>query len=398
MSKSAARPLVGVYSEKNETSKSLIPLPAIFKAPIRPDIVNDMHQLIKRNSRQPYAVSEQAGHQTSAESWGTGRAVARIPRVRGGGTHRSGQGAFGNMCRGGRMFAPNKTWRRWHRRINVNQKRFAIVSAIAASGVPALVQSKGHIIDGVSEFPLVVSDKVQSITKTKQAVILLRRLKVWADVQKVYKSQRFRAGRGKMRNRRRIQRRGPLIVYSKDDGLKKAFRNIPGVETMNVAKMSLLKLAPGGHVGRFIIWTEAAFKRLNNIFGTWEKKSKEKKGYSMPQTKMANPDLERLLKSKEITSVLRRPKKNVTRHVRRLNPLTNTRALIKLNPYAEVVKRRAILAAEKRKLARTAEFAKRRGVQLPAKSKVARALRRDTLRTTQLAKVRKPAAKKPAKK
>lgn len=38
-----------------------------------------------------------AGHQTSAESWGTGRAVARIPRVRGGGTHRSGQGAFGNV-------------------------------------------------------------------------------------------------------------------------------------------------------------------------------------------------------------------------------------------------------------------------------------------------------------
>lgn len=83
------------------------------------------------------------------------------------------------------MFAPNVTYRRWHRKINVNQKRFAIVSAIAASGVPALVQSKGHIIDGVSEFPLVVSDKVQSISKTKQAVILLRRLKVWADVQKV---------------------------------------------------------------------------------------------------------------------------------------------------------------------------------------------------------------------
>ena len=39
---------------------------------------------------------------------GTGRAVARIPRVGGGGTHRSGQAAFGNMCRGGRMFAPTK--------------------------------------------------------------------------------------------------------------------------------------------------------------------------------------------------------------------------------------------------------------------------------------------------
>ena len=30
-------------------------------------------------------VSSKAGHQTSAASWGTGRAVARIPRVRGGG-------------------------------------------------------------------------------------------------------------------------------------------------------------------------------------------------------------------------------------------------------------------------------------------------------------------------
>lgn len=213
----------------------------------------------------------------------------------------------------------------------------------------------------------------------------------------MYKSQRFRAGRGKMRNRRRIQRRGPLIVYSKDDGLKKAFRNIPGVETMNVNKMSLLKLAPGGHVGRFVIWTEAAFKRLNNIFGTWEKKSLSKKGYSMPQTKMANPDLERLLKSEEITSVLRRAKKTVNRHVRRLNPLTNTRALIKLNPYAEVVKRRAILAAEKRKLLRTAEVARRRGVALPVKSVAARTLRREPLRKAQLAK-RKPVAKKAAAK
>lgn len=43
------------------------------------------------------------------------------------------------------MFAPTKPWRRWHRRVNVNQKRYALVSAIAASGVPALVQSKGKV-------------------------------------------------------------------------------------------------------------------------------------------------------------------------------------------------------------------------------------------------------------
>lgn len=140
----ASRPLVSIYSDKNEALKDKnLALPYVFKAPIRPDVVSEVSQLMRRNKRQPYAVSEAAGHQTSAESWGTGRAVARIPRVRGGGTHRSGQGAFGNMCRGGRMFAPTKTWRRWHRKINVNLKRYALVSAIAASGVPALVQSRG---------------------------------------------------------------------------------------------------------------------------------------------------------------------------------------------------------------------------------------------------------------
>jgi large subunit ribosomal protein L4e len=141
----ASRPLVSVYAERNEPKKDAAAhLPYVFRAPIRPDVVSDVSQLMRRNHRQPYAVSEYAGHQTSAESWGTGRAVARIPRVRGGGTHRSGQGAFGNMCRGGRMFAPTKPWRRWHRRININLKRYAVVSAIAASGVPALVMSRGE--------------------------------------------------------------------------------------------------------------------------------------------------------------------------------------------------------------------------------------------------------------
>lgn len=52
----------------------------------------------------------------------TGRAVARIPRVSGGGTHRAGQAAFGNMCRSGRMFAPTKIWRKWHIKVNQGHK------------------------------------------------------------------------------------------------------------------------------------------------------------------------------------------------------------------------------------------------------------------------------------
>lgn len=49
------------------------------------------------------------------------------------------------MCRGGRMFAPTKPWRRWHRRVNLRQRRAATAAAVAAAGVPALVQARGKL-------------------------------------------------------------------------------------------------------------------------------------------------------------------------------------------------------------------------------------------------------------
>jgi len=361
----AARPLISVHNEKGETTGTNIALPAVFKAPIRPDIVNVTHFQMLKNTRHPYAVSKKAGHQTSAESWGTGRAVARIPRVRGGGTHRSGQGAFGNMCRGGRMFAPTKTWRRWHRRININQRRYAMTSAIAATGVPALVMSKGHKIEEIPEVPLVVSDKVQDIKKTKEAVAVLKKLKAWSDIEKVYNSKRFRAGKGKMRNRRRIQRRGPLVIYEKDNGITRAFRNIPGVTLISVDRLNLLKIAPGGHVGRFCIWTESAFKRLDNIYGTWRKESQEKTGYNLPMHKMTTLDLSRLLKSDEIQNAIRAPKKDSRRRILKKNPLKNYRVMVRLNPYHKHAVKQARHTDLVRRRKRQALQNKKRGITTP---------------------------------
>eukprot|EP00088_Acartia_fossae_P023024 TRINITY_DN24104_c0_g1_i1.p1 TRINITY_DN24104_c0_g1~~TRINITY_DN24104_c0_g1_i1.p1 ORF type:complete len:353 (+),score=26.09 TRINITY_DN24104_c0_g1_i1:181-1239(+) len=350
MSLSAARPLISVYNEKNERGSLTVCLPAVFKAPVRPDIISFIHNEMSKNSRQAYCVNKDAGHQTSAESWGTGRAVARIPRVRGGGTHRSGQAAFGNMCRGGRMFAPTKTWRRWHRKINVAQKRYAICSAIAATGVPSLVMAKGHVIDNIPEVPMVVSDSVQGFQKTKQAVEFLRRNKAWADVAKVYATRRMRAGKGKLRNRRRVQKLGPLIVYHQDQGLTKAFRNIPGVDCIQVDALNLLKLSPGGHVGRFCIWTYSAFKKLDELYGCWRKPSECKKAWNLPMPKMANTDLSKLLKSEEIRKVLKAPNRKVVKAKKtKSNPLRNIRALLKLNPYAAVLKRHGELRTESKK-------------------------------------------------
>merc|ERR1719375_1849654 len=207
----AARPVVTVQA--SDANKQ-VELPAVFLAPIRPDVVQFVHTNMAKNTRQAYAVSKWAGHQTSAESWGTGRAVARIPRVPGGGTHRAGQGAFGNMCRGGRMFAPTKIWRKWHRKINVNQRRYAVASALAASAIPALVMARGHVVDEVPEMPLVIDSGIDNISKTAQAYKLLERFGAASDAEKCKASKKIRRGKGKMRNRRYTMRRGPLVIYA----------------------------------------------------------------------------------------------------------------------------------------------------------------------------------------
>jgi len=194
----------------------------------------------------------------------------------------------------------------------------------------------------VFEFPLVVDDAVQGMTKTKDAVGALRHLEAWEDVERVKSSRTMRAGRGKMRNRRFVQKRGPLIIYEKDDGITLAFRNIPGVTLLPVDKLNLLKLAPGGHVGRFCIWTASAFGKLDSVYS-----SRNKKGFSMPRPIMANADLQRILQADEIKAALK-PRRSATKRVTvKKNPLKNIKTMLKLNPYAAVQKRAAQKASSK---------------------------------------------------
>merc|ERR1712072_1116728 len=340
--KMAARPVVTVQSSSGEASSKQMGLPSVFLAPIRPDIVNFVHSAMNKNKRQAYAVSAGAGHQTAAESWGTGRAVARIPRVPGGGTHRAGQAAFGNMCRGGRMFNPTKTWRKWHRKINTNQKRYAVCSALAASALPSLVMARGHKVDNVPECPLVVDDSVEGVDKTLKAMKVLQALGASDDVEKSKASRQVRSGKGKMRNRRYVQRRGPLVVYGQDNGIRKAFRNISGVDLCDVTALNLLQLAPGGHLGRFVIFTENALSKLDGLYGGKNGAvSTEKKGFRVPRTMMTNSDLPRIINSDEVQAKVVPAKTSATApSTKRLkkNPLKNLGTMIKLNPYAKKLK------------------------------------------------------------
>jgi len=355
----AARPLVSIRKADGGNA-SQTAMPNVFLAPIRPDIIQAVFVNMNKNKRQAYAVKHGAGMGHSAGCWGTGRAVARIPRVNGGGTSRAGQAAFGNMCRKGRMFAPTKTWRKWHRKINTNQKRYAVVSALAASALPALVMARGHKVDNVDEVPLVVENDVEGIKKTRQAVALLKSVGAYDDVEKASDSYKLRCGTGKLRGRRHVHRRGPLIVYNNDDGVTKAFRNLPGVETCHVDRLNLLQLAPGGHVGRFIVWSKNAFDRLDAVYGSVKAESQLKSGYHLPRNKIANSDITSIINSVGIQSVLNAPKRATPRARLKKNPLKNLGVKVRLNPYALSVRRSEILAEQRRKQGRQTAVEKAR--------------------------------------
>merc|ERR1712176_1105261 len=160
---------------------------------------------------------------------------------------------------------------------------------------------------------------IESTKKTSAAKDILAAVGALDDVEKAGKSKQLRAGKGKMRNRRYTLRRGPLIIYKSNDGVEQAFRNLPGVELCCVDRLNLLQLAPGGHMGRFCVWSQAALEALDTIYG--------EEGKRIPTAAMTNADLARLINSDEIQSVLNPAKAQSEGYEPKANPLRSIAAL-----------------------------------------------------------------------
>ncbi|CAL9204758.1 unnamed protein product [Musa hybrid cultivar] len=245
------------------------------------------------------------------------------------------------MCRGGRMFAPTETWRRWHRHVNVNMRRYFTASALAASAVPSLVLARGHRIESVPEFPLVVSDTAEDVEKTASAIKILKQVGAVPDAEKARDSQGIGSGKRKMRNRRYIFRKGPLIVY--------------GTEGSKI-RLNLVKLASGDHIDRLVIRSRSEFYtyeskifnlKLNSVFGTFNKPAEKKKGYVLSRSKMHNTDLSGISNSDKVQLVVQPIKKDVKRHTSKRNLLKDLYTLLKLNPYTKMLdKKRTQLPKE----------------------------------------------------
>lgn len=136
------------------------------------------------------------------------------------------------------MFAPLKTWRKWHRKINLTQKRHAVASALAASAVAPLVLARGHNVQQVPELPLVIDSL--NVESTQKLLSTLNTVGASGDLERVRKNRTSRAGQNKMRYSRFMLRKGPLIVYGDENPLlKRTARNLPGVDTCSVHRLNL---------------------------------------------------------------------------------------------------------------------------------------------------------------
>lgn len=233
------------------------------------------------------------------------------------------------------MYAPKRIWRRWTRKTNLNKRRFAVASAVASTSLTSLVQARGHRVNNVKELPLVLDVDV-NVDKTKKAQELLKKLGLDDDVSSVKKSKRVRSGLGKIRNRRFRTKTGPLLVHNGESDQLRAFRNLPGVEFCHVHSLSILKLAPGGHLGRLCVWTNKAFNELNNLFGTNTSVSnrlRNGKSWVLPRSCLTNSDVESILNADNVYNVLNHVEKADVCTVKRANPLKNNKAMKELNPW-----------------------------------------------------------------
>merc|ERR1711977_659020 len=100
-----------------------------------------------------------------------------------------------------------------------------------------------------------------SVGNTKTLLSTLNTFGCGDELAKVRASKKIRSGTGKYRNSRYVMRKGPLIVYGDESAeVKQLARNLPGVDTCHVERLNVLQLAPGGHLGRFLIFTKDGFK------------------------------------------------------------------------------------------------------------------------------------------
>jgi len=235
--------------------------PAVFSGEFREDIVR--RALLAEQSRdyQPQGHFLMAGFQTTAvyvgkysASYRRGRHMGIAIRPR----QKLGGGAQGDVRRipsavKGHRAHPHKIEKITQEQINNKEYASAIRSAIAGCSNATLV--KGRHATKAEHMPIVVDDKIASVSKTKDLIKILNSLGLEADLEKSH-DPKLRKGLKRASNSRHF-RSSVLIITKSPEKVAKAGRNIPGVDVCSINDLTVGKLAPGGKP-RISIWTESA--------------------------------------------------------------------------------------------------------------------------------------------
>ena len=274
-------------------------LPSIFSEPVRQDLIKRAVEALQANARQPYGAAPLAGKKASSKlsrrrrdykgSYGHG--ISRSPRkiLSRNGTRFNWVGAFAPNTVGGRPAHPPKPFAILSKKINTKENRKAIRSAVAATLSKELVKTRGHIAP--AEYPFIISNEFETISKTKNAYEALLNLGLEQEMARA-EEKTIRTGKSKLRGRHYRKRKSVLFVVAKECPLMKASANIPGVETVTVNQLNAELLAPGTVPGRLTLFTESAIERLDKEKLFYDNNSNKQAAEPKPAkaAKAANPD------------------------------------------------------------------------------------------------------------
>jgi len=229
-----------------------IELPEVFGTTFRPDLIGKAVTAARANRAQRTGADEYAGLRTPAESFGSGRGMAHVPRE-------NGQGRRVPQTVGGRRAHPPKAEKDPGKKINDKERRLAIRSALAATADVELVRERGHEFDDV-DLPVVLDDAFEELVKTREVVDALEALGLHADIERADEGRAIRAGRGTTRGRKYREPSSILFVTSGEPS--KAARNLAGADVATADEVNAEDLAPGGHPGRLTVFTESAIEEV----------------------------------------------------------------------------------------------------------------------------------------
>ncbi|NOQ56370.1 MAG: 50S ribosomal protein L4 [Nanohaloarchaea archaeon] len=248
---------------------SQVDLPLQFFETYRPDLIKRAVITAQSKARQPYGADPRAGLKTSAHHiarrscYGSlaNRGIARMKRITIGTGSLAGTGRVAPHAIKGRKAHAPKSEKIYAVDINNTERKLAIRSAISATADKEIVSGRGHKVDGITEFPIICEDKLETVTKTQDALKILKSIGLSFDIERS-SERKIRAGRGTMRGRNYRIKKGPLVVVANNKGINEAASNIVGVDVIEVKNLNAEILAPGTHAGRLTVWTKSAIEML----------------------------------------------------------------------------------------------------------------------------------------